>query len=78
MGLYCPFLIARCVLQGTGVPYAIIIINPFLPRLAQSRWLDIGKDLLLHINEPRLPPVHEQAKKRSRSIPSHLDLMLCQ
>ena len=30
------------------------IINPLLAKFAQSRWLDIGLDLLLRVYGPRL------------------------
>jgi len=42
MALSCLLRISCCVLQANSLLFSILIINPLLAKLVQSRWLDIG------------------------------------
>lgn len=68
MGLYWPFLIARCVLQGTCVQYATWWIL-FLPDLfGQDRWILAKTFRYMFMDEFRLYPSPWAGKKISVSI----------
>ena len=55
------------------------IVNPLLTMLVRSRWLDIGRVLVLGFYGPRLRLNHKNTQKqRTRPISSHLDVTLDQ
>ena len=72
MALSCPLATIQCRARKSSTT-AIIVINPLVTKIAQSRWLDIGQVPFLCVYGPRQsrgPYIILQKKRLANVQPS--------